>query len=294
MSQRAAAAAEVQKEERALWIIHALPAMSNTTISTTPARLPAKRGLLWFAEVLRAVRAKPLLWLPAALVLVVMQGAVLTVWTAMLAATEEPNVVSAFSVATAAITLTPLFLLCSLPLPVALFSGAAGRQFFHDFQGTHPLRRLLHALVFNALLAALLFAAYFGVFLLWLSIIAALQPHMHYTNLEAASAVCASLLAVCAFWLAFLILLAQVLAACGTPFLRALVRAARAALRPACVVHAAALATGVAAAFVVVVTFDSLAPHTWQLALACAFAFSLDALITPWLMARDMFSAGAE
>lgn len=245
-------------------------------------------------ETLRAVRAKPLLWLPAALVLVAVQSAVLALWAAKLAAETNQDFLSGFAVAMSAITLTPIVLLCSLPLPVAAFSGAARRQFLPHFHGSHPLRRLLHALGFSALLAALLIAACAATLLLWYSIIAALQPHMHYVSLEIVSAVCACLLAVCVFWLALLILMAQVLAACGTPFLLALARAASAALRPACVVHATALATGTAAAFAALMEFDSLAPHTWLLALVCAYAFALDALITPWLMARDMFGTEAE
>lgn len=262
--------------------------MLNTTSPTTPARLPAKRGLQWFLEVAHAVRQKPLLWLSAALVVAAAHGAVLTVWTAMLAAAQQPDV-SGFSVAVATIVLTPIFLLCSLPLPVAVFSGAARRQFLPHFQGAHALHRILHALALNALLAVLLFAAYFGMALLWLSV--ANRLHAFF---ELGSAVCVCLLAICAFWLTFFILLAQVLAACDTPFLCALARAARAALQPACAVHATALATGTVAAFGALVVFESLAPHAWLLALACAYAFALDALITPWLMARDIFSAKAE
>lgn len=194
-----------------------------------PTRLPAMRGLQWFLEAARAVRQKPLLWLPAALVLLAAQSAVPALWAAKLAAKTNQDFLSGFAVAMSAITLTPIVLLCSLPLPVAAFSGAARRQFLPHFQSAHPMRRLLHALGFSALLAALLIASNAATLLLWYSIIAALQPHMHYVSLEIVSAACACLLAVCVFWLAFLILLAQVLAACGTPFLYALARTARAA-----------------------------------------------------------------
>lgn len=262
--------------------------MLNTTCPAAPARLPAKRGLQWFLEVARAVRQRPLLWLPAALVVAAAQNAVLAVWFMLLAAAQQPGV-RGFSVAIAVIMLTPIFLLCSLPLPVAVFSGAAGRQFFPDFQGAHALRRLLHALALNALLAALLFVAYVGISMLWLSV-AARFPAI----LEIGSAVCLCFLAISAFWLTFFILLAQVLTACGTPFFSALAHAARAALSRACLKHAAALAVCTTGTFAALAVFDSLAPHAWLLALACAYAFALDALITPWLMARDMFSAAAE
>ena len=245
------------------------------------------RGLQWFLEAARAVRQKPLLWLSAALALVVAQGAVVMVWIVMLAAAHEQDV-SVFADAFAAsIMLTPIFLFCSMPLFVAAFSGAARRQFLPHFPGAHPLHRMLHALGFIVLLAALLYSTF--VVIVW----------MYYSDgsSEFFEILCLCLLVVGLFWLAFLILLAQVLAACGTPFLYALARAARAALRPACVVHATAFATGTIAAFAAfaaLVMFDSPVPHTWLLVLVCSCAFALDALITPWLMARDMFGTMPE
>ena len=261
--------------------------MSNTTFPTAPARLPAKRGLQWFAEVLRAVRAKPLLWLPAALVATAAQVVLLMDFHRTLV--EIDGGPDAFF----ALVFEPVPHLSAMLLLAALFSGAARRHFLPAFSGTPPLRRLIHALAFSALLAVALIGALFVWLLVYMLII--FVPFLNM-EMENPSALFSIITIACTFGLAasgscltFLALLAQALAACGTPFFTALSRAARAALQPAILVHAAALAAPSVAAIALL-----LDPKLIALLAAAICAFALDALITPWLMARDMFSAGAE
>lgn len=263
--------------------------MPDATFPTTPARLPAVRGLQWFWEALRAVCQKPLLWLPAALVVTAAHTALLMDFHRTLV--EIDGGPDAFM----ALVFQPVPHLSAMPLLAALFSGAARRHFLPAFSGTPPLRRLIHALAFGALLAAGLIGALFVWLLVYMQISFVPFLLMEMENQENPSVLFSIITIACTFGLAasgfcltFLALLAQALAASGTPFLQAISGATRAALRPASLVHAAALAVPSITAITL------LDPKLIALLAAAVYAFALDALITPWLMARDMFGTEAE
>ena len=258
-------------------------------MNKTPATIPAKRGLQWFLETLRAVRAKPLLWLPAALVVTAAQMAMLMDFHRTLV--EIDGGPDAFF----ALVFEPVPHLSAMLLLAALFSGAARRHFLPAFSGTPPLRRLIHALAFSALLAVALIGALFVWLLVYMPMSFVLFLSSQMENPENPGALFSIITIACTFGLAasgsyltFLALLAQALAACGTPFFTALSRAARAALRPASLVHAAALAAPSIAAI------PLLDPKLIAPLAVAIYAFALDALITPWLMARDMFGTEVE
>ncbi len=230
-------------------------------------------------RVWRAACQKPLLWLPAALTIVTAQSAVAAAWIVVVTVTENS---SGFFAAVCILVLMPLSISGVLPLLTLIFSGAAHRHFLPAVQNAHPLRRLLHAIFFSAWLTALLLAVYAGALWLWFSITAS-RP----TVFAAASIACIFLLAACSLWLVLLILLAQVLSACCLPFFTALIHASRAALHPACSAHAATVAALTTIAIALHITLDITTAPLLLLAIT-AYAFALDALIVPWLMARKI------
>ena len=266
-------------------------------MNTAPAKLPALRGIHWFVEAWRAALQKPLLWLPAALLVTAAHAALLMEFNRELV--EIDGGPGAFM----ALVFQPVPHLSATLLLAALFSGAARRLFLPAFSGTPPLRRLLHALAFSALLAVALIGALFVWLLVYgqMSFVPFLLLEMENPENPGAlfsiiTIACTFGLAASGFCLTFWALLAQALAACGTPFFTALSRVARPALQPASLVHAAALAALSIAAIAMHDALTPNIPNTLLLALLAAAicAFALDALITPWLMARDMFKAAEE
>ena len=243
-------------------------------LAATPARLPAKRGLQWLADGWHTARAHPRLWLAALAGLVLLHA--MGIWLFKL-----------FSYNSA--IFLPVITLATLPPPAVASCGTLQRPFASSAPGASLPRRLMHALVLTLLLTALLLALLRGD--LWLLKLAmtegAAQPLAN-----AALTICTPAAPMTGLLLTFWILLAQALAACGQPLTTALARSAQATWRnlPALCVHAIA--------FLFCFFVEMWLPlKVWlplPLTLPVDIIIILEMLITPWLMARDMFSAGAE
>ena len=248
-------------------------------LAITPARLPAMRGLQWFLEAARAVRQKPLLWLPATLLLGALHVALFMLWLITLSMVMDKGFLMM-----QAVFLSPALMLSVLPLLVVPCSGAAHRHFLPASHKAPLLHRLEHALALA--LVALLAATLLELCALGLIYLASDSALTSIGTLGCTTA--------CALAVALWVLLAQALATCGVPWRDALARAARAAVHPAFLCHVAILTCAAAAEISVCLAVGRYSTPFKILYYSAPFALMLEMLITPWLMARDMFSTGAE
>lgn len=268
-------------------------------MNTVPAKLPARRSIHWFVEAWRAAFQKPLLWLPATLALAAVQVLLLAACLYVLAAvmmgssnTSFPGVFGAVIAMMLCLLLLPVLSLGALPLFVAPFSEAARKHFLHGFPGTSAPRRFWLALLFSALLATLLALVLLVPLWGWGTFLNTRRIPTDADEIFLAAYVFCS--SACALWCAFLILLTQTLAACGASLRVALARAAHAAVRPAFLCHIATLTCVVAALLSMYFATMRHGVHFKILDYGALFALMLEMLITPWLMARDMFGTEAE
>lgn len=250
-------------------------------MNMAPTKIPAIRGLQWFWETLRAVQQKPLLWLPAVLLLATLHVALFMLWLITLSTVMDKGFLMM-----QAVFLSPALMLSVLPLLVVPCSGAAHRHFLPASYIAPLLRRLEHALALA--LVALLAATLLELCALGLIYLA--------DKVAGALALIGTLgcTTACALAVALWVLLAQALATCGVPWRDALARAARAAVHPAFLCHVAILTCAAAAEISVCLAVGRYSTPFKILYYSAPFALMLEMLITPWLMARDMFSSGAE